>query len=727
MSKWDKYKVNENSIAVKSKWDKYKVMPQNGPTNLEVGSKAVASGLLSNLDIPQTIGSIALNPEYAPYGQARKLYNYLKGDTHQPLNGPLDAMPTNFASNTVKSGLKNYANIDLEPIPSNGTQRIIKHAGEFAGGLGPIGLLNKTKGLYKGAKEIGKSGILGGTIGGISGGLQESGVDPLIADIGTSLAIPLVPAASKNLLNKFSPIHRTNKIKKKVSEALRTQIGEENVPEVLENIQKHKRQKKSINLQPTTPELAQNIGLSRLYRTQTNNEAIPLRYKENDVKLRKALSDIGTTGLEESIKGEAIRIPFFEKFNRKKARRTKLTEPLYEELENIQTGLPTSAAKSLLEKEISVSSPGHKAPLEKYLKNLSRNDVTPLNIKRMNELERDLNQIDIQYKDLNPQALNQIKGPLIQELEEIKSSIYPRPIQIENTIQELGDKVNAYARSGESNAARKYRTIKKSYEEDLSKNPVGLKHREEYKRLSKPINEIETSSLLNNFIKENKDVAKREGFVVPSEKISNLIIGADLPNTKILVNKVKGNKELLPLIKGTYIDELLNKSTLSNGNFSYDKANKFLNNKYAKEKINTIFNNKEKKKLDYFLNTLEKRNKVETLGKVSGSDTHQKLKVEQEFNNSLDGIGKLAKHAVLNASGTGQIGKLVTNTFLDIGKRLRKSKYDNILNEALLDPNTFKKLIKDDHSPKTFKDFYNPLPSVAGTSLAFRNRQERSK
>lgn len=741
MSKWDKYRVNNEGIVDSSKWDKYKIS-KNLPSNTEIGTKAIASGLLSNLDIPQSLGTLVeeygLNPEYGPYGQGRKLYNYLKGDKHEPLKGPqyLQKLTPNLASNTVKSGLKNYTNINLEPTPSNGTQKIIKHAGEFAGGLGPFGLLNKGG---KAANVI-KNSILGGTIGGISGVAQEGGVDPLVADIGTAVAIPLAPAISKNLLNKFTPSHRKINVQKRVANALKTQIGEENLPIVLENIQKYKRQKKPIQLNPTTAELAaaseigENVGLSRLYRTQSNSNAIPIRYKENDIKLRDTLEKIGNTGLEESVKGETIRVPFFDKFNRKKARRTRLTEPLYEELENIQTGLATPNSKALLEKEINISSPDHKAPLEKYLKGLSRNDRSPVDIKKIAKLEKDLKLIDTNYKELGPHAIEKIKATLRNELEDLKSAISPRPIQIENTIQELGDKVNSFNRKGESNAARRYGNIKKAYEEDLRENPIGLKHREEYRRLSKPINEIETSSLLKNFVKENKDISKMEGFVVSSEKIPNLILKADLPNTKILINKAKGNKEILSAIKGAYIDELLKTSTVSSGNFSYNQANKFLNNKFNKEKIGVIFNNNEKKKMDYFLNTLEKRNKIETQGKMSGSDSHQKFKVEGSFAQSLRNLKEIAKEKswdltkwAANKVGGG-IGKDATNAFVDLGKSLGINQYNTILEDALVNPNSFKKLMKNEYTkPKTFKDFYNPLPSLIGTTMAFRNKQQRSK
>lgn len=719
-NRWDKYRVpNDNLINSSDKWGKYKVnnIPQGDSWPSLIGKSAL-KGLTSLADLPKLaaqglegISNIATRSSYIPgniYGIANPDFE------NAPQTNLAEYVPT---SEDARKAINKYTGIDLEPHPTTGAQRVVSHAAEFAGGVGPFGMIGKGTGLVN--KGIGalKAARTGATIGATSGALQEGGVNPLVADIGSFLAIPAASASTKNILNKFSKSHRDLKTKEKVANALKKQIGEENIPTVLENIQKYKRQKKPINLQPTTPELAQDVGLSRLYRTQSNLESIPGRYKENDIKLQEALRNIGTTGLEESVKGDILREPFIERFAKKKARRTKLTEPLYEDLEAIQEGINPKTARNLLKEEISVASPNVRAPLEKYLKNLNRNEVSELDLNKIKDLNNTLKNIDKEYVNLNPNAVTELKAPILAELKEVESRILPRPIQIENTIQELGDKVNALSRTGENNAARRYGAIKKAYEEDLAQNPGGLKHRTEYARLSKPINEIETSSLLNAFVKENKDVNKLEGFVAPSEKIPQLVLNADLPNTKILINKSKANPDILNAIKGVYIDELLQKSTLSSGNFSYDKANKFLNNKIMKEKIGVIFNQKEKAKLKQFLDTLEKRNKIETMGKVSGSDTHQKLKVDNEFNQSLGNLGKIAEKLAIHNTGTGKLGELLLNTSKDAINRVKNARYNNVLEEALLNPTYFKNLIKEERKPKAFKDFYQPYLIPLGNTI----------
>jgi|SRR5271154_148134 len=694
-----------------------KSLGQNINEYADVAGKSFNRGALGLLDLPQLAAT-----------GVEELGNIIPGGTPTHHVSSFTPVSERFSNLANKVGYQGFNKPKTDTLGKKLVSGAFEGAGSALGGVG-LGAAGAKAGMpffsrFLGSpKEAGKLAQMGSTLGAAGAGLEEAGFDPLTANLAPAIAAPLIGASGKNILNKFSKEHRNLKTKQKVAGALQTQIGEENLPSVLENITKYKKQKNPINLQLTTPEIAQDVGLSRLYRTQSNFPSLPQRYTENDAKLLEALEGIGTTGLPESIKGEAIRTPFFEKFNKKKARREQFTKPLYEELGNIQEGLDPTEARALLGQEIGVSSPGNRSQLERFYKGLNRNDINPIDVERAKELRATLKNIDREYKDLSPNAIEQLKTPLKQELNQLESTLLPRPIQIENTIQELGDKVNALSRAGESNAARKYGGIKKAYEKDLAKNPIGLKHREEYKRLSKPINEIETSNLLSNFVKKNKDVSQLEGFIAPSERIPGLILGSDLPNTKVLLNKAKGNKETLDLIKGTYIDKLLETSRLNSGNFSYDKANKFLGNKYNKEKIDLIFNSKERKKIDQFLDTLQKRNRLESMGKVSGSDTHQKLKVENEFNESLGGLGKIAGKVATKASGIGGIGEEILNRGVSKFNELKNQRYNSILEEALLDPNAFKKLITNKHQAKGFGDFYNPMPSlITGANLGNREK-----
>lgn len=733
MEKYEKYRVQMPQIAPIGKYEKYRISPakQEGDSWPALIGKSVLKGVSSIGDIPSLVGqgvegltNIArIDDESAELNKGRPLGFFNSNWIQKP-----DVTQTNYSNNLptssdLRRGIKNYTGVDLESHPTTPGQRIASNAAEFAGGfavpgMGAIKAAAKAPGLFNKFAKISKIIAPAAAIGGTSGVLQEGGVDPIVADIGTSVAFPLAGASNKNLFNKFSSDHKQIKDKRRLADALKGQIGEENIPKALKNIKKYNKQKNPIKLDLTTPEVTQDTGLSRLYSsTQSNSPKFITRHQENNKKLLESLEEVGTTGLPESARGEAIRSPFVENYNKNIQNRNRLTKPLYEELESIESGLNPIKARNLLEKELAVASPGNKTQLSKYYKSLQRNEIDTVTLEKLKELKNNINLIDKEYQHLNPAAIAQMKAPLLAELEQLTSSISPRPIQIENTIQELGDKVNSLSRSGEQNVSRRFGKIKKAYEEDLATNPIGLKHREEYKRLSKPINQIETSSLLHNLVKKNRDVSKLEGFTASSEKLPNMILNADLPNTKILINKAKGNREVLDLVKGTYIDKLLELSKISGGKLSYDKANKFINNKYNKEKLDVVFNSQERKKIDQYLDTLKRRSNVESSGKFSGSDTHQKFKIEQDFNDSLDGLGKIAGKAALKATGFGGL-----STVWDAGRSIfnksKNGRYNSLLEEALIDPNAFQKLMTQPNKPKTFRDFYNPFPAlITGTAV----------
>lgn len=118
------------------------------------------------------------------------------------------------SSQDIRTGIKNKTGIDLEPHPITGTQRIASKGAEFAGsllGFGGPSLVNKGVGAL--AKEFGK----GATIGAGSGILQEAGVNPLVADVASSIVAPSAIAGSKNILNIFRhPVETVAKVPLKI-------------------------------------------------------------------------------------------------------------------------------------------------------------------------------------------------------------------------------------------------------------------------------------------------------------------------------------------------------------------------------------------------------------------------------------------------------------------------------------------------------------------------------
>lgn len=198
-SRWDQYKVYSNSDSP-TKWDQYKInQVSQGDSWPSLIGKSFAKGVTSLADIPQAIGSFvgeSVNPEHSLIGKFRKGYNLLKGEEHIPLTGPRDYLPEiPLASSVINNQIKNISGIDLEPKPGSTTQNIASHAAQFAGGMGPFGLLSKGNKVINAIKNVGT----GASIGGTSGTLQEGGINPLAADIIGTVIHP----TSKNVIEVF--------------------------------------------------------------------------------------------------------------------------------------------------------------------------------------------------------------------------------------------------------------------------------------------------------------------------------------------------------------------------------------------------------------------------------------------------------------------------------------------------------------------------------------------
>ncbi len=206
-----------------SKFEGLRIKPISSPIEQKddpwLYGKAILKGASSILDIPNLMGQ-----------GAEGVKNAFTGVSIDPVdNRPTrdlgaafapnwaidrearDAKRTNYSDNIpttddVRGKIKNLTGVDLEPHPTTSTQRIFTHAAELAGAIPTLGLGTTSKGanyLNKGIKSL-KTAIPAAGVGAVSGALQEGGVNPLVADIGTAFVAPSVSSLKPhNLLNTF--------------------------------------------------------------------------------------------------------------------------------------------------------------------------------------------------------------------------------------------------------------------------------------------------------------------------------------------------------------------------------------------------------------------------------------------------------------------------------------------------------------------------------------------
>lgn len=169
--------------------------------------KSAAKGATSLADIPKLAGQgieglVNLGRKFEGFESVpgnEGLGNVIRFKTksNAPRTDYSDYIPD---SEDARNAINKYTGIDLEPRPGSSEQRVAAHAAEFGGALAnPATWLARGASLGKNALNMAKAAGTGASIGATSGVLQEGGVNPLVADIGATVANP----TPKNLLAAF--------------------------------------------------------------------------------------------------------------------------------------------------------------------------------------------------------------------------------------------------------------------------------------------------------------------------------------------------------------------------------------------------------------------------------------------------------------------------------------------------------------------------------------------
>jgi hypothetical protein len=671
MKRYDKYRIEANANAPINKWDKYKTSPklEEGDSWPLLLGKSGLKGLGSIADLPNLA---AQGLEGLARGQSESerrkmaLMGYPGSDIETPeINFLSSNIPT---SSGARKYLKERTGFDLEPKPTTGGQRIASHAAEFAGSLGPWGMIGKGAGAFNAAKLAGT----GAGIGATSGIAQEAGADPLSADIVSSFAFPLAGGAvgkavkgTGNLLQNFTRTGQEKKLNKAASDILKEKIGEKNLSRVLENLSENT----PFNTKLNTAELAQNTGISGLHRALAPNiPALAEKEAITDSILRKQLNQLSPkTGLEPTQQGEAIRNYLSGELTNRKQARTNVTEPLYEEVNKLIQGVELPNTQAFLAKETPFAKGDIKNNLN-YVEDLIRsNSSSKGDSSRFNKL----------YGNLGPQARYQLEKEVLGQ---------PVPAELTNALKDISGRIGAAKKSGNNEVARILAEARANILTDMAQIPEEAIARSAYGQLSKPISAIEKEPLLGKIIKKDNF---GEAFLTSPEQIPDMILRGTLNNTKALVSEVGKDKKTMDMVRGSVVDKLLNTSELASvnamgqQNLSYNKINNFL--KKNKEKMKYLFEEEQIKVLDDVTNILKRRNLVTTMGRAAGSNTQSETTLLASLTEPVESTGK---RFIKNIPG----GKYVVPVY-DFAKGYEKQQIKRLLEQALLDPSIAKSLL----------------------------------
>lgn len=583
----------------------------------------------------------------------------------------------------------------MKPRQNDSLGNIFYKAGEFGGGVAsfPVmpGAVSGATGarslLSPLAKEFGK----GATIGAGSGMLQEGGVNPLAADLAATFLVPGSIAAAKapvNFFSKFTPKARKANLDREVGDLLRERVGEKNLPTVLERL----NAKGSLGTNLTTAELAENAGLAGLHRALAPNiPAVAEKNLANNMLMRRNLEELGNTSLTPELAGENIRRPIARNLETAIKERAEVTTPLYEKVNELKTGVRLPQTNEFLKNESRYA----KGDIKKALK-----DVENL-ISTNQTSKKELATLNKKYANLSPQARAQLE-------EQITG--LPLPIELTNALKDISGRIGAAKKSGNNEVARILSLAKEKILADMAVIPEEQIARSTYAQLSKPVSAIEKEPLLSKFVK--KDNFGQE-FLLSPEKIPDMILSGSLNNTKALMKQIGHDPKTLNVVRGGVINKLLNSSELSSGEkaLSYDKMNKFL--KKNKAKLNLIFDPDQVKVFEDVNEILKKRNMVATLGRAAGSNTQSETTL---LNSLFDTTGnKLLREG---ASYVMPGGGIIYDTIKDFVKSSKKAVSKELLEKALLDPETAKLLLTPAKNIKDKETLIFMLERIYGRPLA---------
>lgn len=676
-----------------NKYAKYKIMPkEEGDSWPALIGKSALKGAMSLADLPQTIGSIAeqsLNPEYSALGQARKLYNNFTNKPHEEFRGPnyISSLPS--ATSKIKGAVKDYTGVDLEPHPTTGGQRILSHAADFAGSIGPWGFLSKGAGALKAAKLAGT----GAAIGGISGVLQEGGVSPLKADIASALTLPLgtvgITGAAKgtgNLLSRFSSKAQNQKLNNAAGNILKEKIGEKNIPTVLNRLENTEF---PLGTNPTTAEIAQNTGISSLHRAMSPNiPAIAEKTAANNNLIRKNLDKLGDIELTPELAGEGIRKPIARNLDQALTTRAAETAPLYEKVNQLKTGVNLPKTNEFLKNEGKYAKGDIKNNL-KYVEDITRSNSAS---------KKEIANFDKLFGNLGDGAQAQLKNNILDN---------PLPIEITNALKDISGRIGAAKKSGNNEVARILSEAKANILADMASIPEEQLARSTYANLSKPVSAIEKEPLLGKIVK--KDQFGQE-FIVSPEKIPDMVLNGTLNNTRALLAQVGKDPNTMEVVRGSIVNKLLNSSLLSSGEntLSYDKVNKFL--KKNKEKLNLIFDKDQVKVLEDTKEILRKRNMVATMGRAAGSNTQSETTLLSALTNPVS--DSVTSNIARKIPGVKYL-QLIHEAAMGHEKQQVKA----LLEKALLEPQIAKSLLTPLNKIKNEQGLKSILDQIYPASL----------
>jgi hypothetical protein len=567
-------------------------------------------------------------------------------------------------SETIQNYLKEKGvNLNTQEAPDDRLLRIAGHGARAA----PVGLTSILGGPAALASGLGFATATG--VG--SGVLQEAGVNPLIADLASVVAVPGAALGIKKLATPSLP--SLSGAEKKVGNYLKSKIGEKELPEVSRRLKNPPVYKKS-NYVPTTAEVAESSILSQLNRLryESPGSGLPEHIGAQNDQLRTTIDKM----LPSNSQGVDIRGALEDKVKSLKKIRREATEEGYKELSKDNSLLnPKNAKKYLRESKA-------RGDIKKDL-GYAREQIKPTK----------------KEKILGPEDIENIGEYFVENLSPTKREALGFSSKINKNSPTVSDLVegrkaiNARLKKrmktpGNEEQVMELKNVITELDKDLSKIPLHEKIVKTYKELSEPISHINQHPGLKKVLKTRLN-----------NQITSIMDTNSSSNISALKKAVGKDKSLWKEIRESITDNFTKsiKNAGAEGKgvaFSQPKFKKYLE-KHGKT-LKEIYTKEQMELVNETGQILRGQNIAKTLGAGPGSPTFSRLTTDLGFKEAT-GIKKAAEIATSGKTKKG-ISSLINNW-----SNGNQEKIFSVLDRALREPEFAHKLIS--YNPKNQVEF----------------------
>lgn len=526
--------------------------------------------------------------------------------------------------------------------------------------------------------------LIGAATGVASSGLQELGVDPIVADLTSGLGMVGISAIKNMLKNGLS----TNEVK--VLKTLKQQMAPREFEQTLANFQKAP-QYKTINYEPTTAEVANSPTLSALHRVRQGipESGLAQRAGEQNEAIQSVFEPMKMNPSSSSQISEALK----QELKQRKQIRHDVTNPMYESVKKIEQPLEPAHLKTYLKQSV------EKGDLEKdihYVKNL---------IKPKGRITK----ADIAY------AKDYEKLPeSIQKTLEKPKSIKPQVNELAAAHKAINSKINKYTRSGENERKLIMKRAKTELEKDLESIPAHREVTAKYKELSEPVSAISEHPKLKQVLKTRANEIMPEIF----DKNS-----AD--NMKALKNALgKNESEWNGIREATadYFHKYISNAQAEGRShvMSYPKIENFLKEHGAA--LKEVFEPDQLKFVDELKHALHGQNIAKTLAEGPGSPTTARTAINDILK---QGFGLRAAEAITKYAPVPKVLKTPFRFMLNRFAAFNETNALKVLDEVLLHPEKAQKLMSHEFPNQMAFNKYMKNMIVTTPSLREAKKQEK--